>query len=375
MKTYAAYRLYGMGSQLLLITILICVHLDRSCVAWCPKSTNTCANSSFGHLSGGVSSFARSLFPRAPSGAVVPPLTQHFLAPQQLGAFETLSDDVRADRDREERGVVLINYAGKLQPPDPDIPFELAWDWQKCRLERHLNRLKAIEQQIDPTESCDASTIGPFIPTSIPLDSGDGRNLDNTLYPNLGLDTVYMLQHSPVYTLGTGSDERFVLALNSAENKVPVIRMDRGGEVTYHGPGQLTVYPILDLRNYRQDIHWYMRALEEAILVAISKVRGLGPHYAERQDDTTGIWIDNFKVAAVGIKCKRWITMHGIAVNVESCSLKNFEGIVPCGLEGRKVGCLNQFIPDNEPKLTVAEFAKYMAEALEEVFCINLVEI
>ena len=360
-----------MASQLLLITILVCVYLDRGCIAWCPKSTST---SSFGLLSGGDSSCARSLFP-APSGALVPPLTQRFLAPQQLGAFETLSDDIRADRDKEERGVLLINYAGNPRPHGPDIPFEIAWDWQKCRLERHLKRLQAIEQQNGTKEGWETGAIGPFIHPSLALGSDDGRNLDNALFPNLGLDTVYMLQHSPVYTLGTGSDERFVLALNSAENKVPVIRMDRGGEVTYHGPGQLTVYPIFDLRNYRQDIHWYMRALEEAILVAISKVRGLGPHYAERQDDTTGIWIDNCKVAAVGIKCKRWITMHGIAVNVESCSLENFEGIVPCGLEGRKVGCLNQFIPDNEPKLTVAEFAKYMAEALEEVFCINLVEI
>ena len=139
--------------------------------------------------------------------------------------------------------------------------------------------------------------------------------------------------------------------------------------MTYHGPGQITVYPIFDLRSYKQDIHWYMRALEEAVLLALSKC-GLNKP-AERQDDITGIWVDNKKVAAVGIKCRKWISMHGVAINVEKSSLTNFDGIVPCGLEGREVGCVNDFL-DDDP-ITVADFAIYMKEALEEVFRIQLV--
>lgn len=93
---------------------------------------------------------------------------------------------------------------------------------------------------------------------------------------------------------------------------------------------------------------------------------------AARQDDTTGIWIDNYKVAAIGVKCRKWITMHGLAVNIEPSSLKNFEGIVPCGLEGRKVGCVNQFLKADQDPLTVQEFSKYMKGAIEEVFSIDL---
>jgi lipoyl(octanoyl) transferase len=112
-----------------------------------------------------------------------------------------------------------------------------------------------------------------------------------------------------------------------------------------------------------------MRALEEAIIVALTKC-GL-KHAPERQDDVTGVWVDNRKVAAVGIKCRKWITMHGLAVNVEECSLSNFDGIVPCGLEGRNVGCVNQFI---DTPITVQKFASIMKEALEEVFHIELVD-
>ena len=113
-----------------------------------------------------------------------------------------------------------------------------------------------------------------------------------------------------------------------------------------------------------------MRALEECILVALRKC---GLERAERQEDTTGIWVDNHKVAAIGVKCRKWITMHGLAVNIESTALENFQGIVPCGLEGRKVGCVNQFLGD-ENVITVREFVAYMKEALEEVFQVKLEE-
>ena len=134
-----------------------------------------------------------------------------------------------------------------------------------------------------------------------------------------------------------------------------------------HTIGQLTVYPVLDLRGYKQDIHWYMRALEEAILIALEKC---GLDRAERQEDVTGVWVDNCKVAACGVKVRKWVTMHGLAVNVEETSLENFDGIVPCGLDGRKVGCINQFI---DKPITVTEFADIMKESLEEVFRIELV--
>ena len=254
-----------------------------------------------------------------------------WLAPQQLGSFEELTS--LQDRQKE-RKVALYDWSSQ-----DTVPFVAAWDLQKKLLNAHLERLSSLANN---TESEDESN----------------QFLADT--PQ-GVDSVIFLQHDPVYTLGTASDPGFIRSKH-----VDIVRMDRGGEVTYHGPGQLVVYPILDLRGYNQDIHWYMRALEEAVLRALEQV-GLP---ALREEDVTGVWIDDQKVAAVGIKARRWITMHGLAVNVEQTSLENFQGIVPCGLEGRKVGCINDFL---KQPLTVQEFAEHMKEALEHVFKVQLV--
>jgi lipoyl(octanoyl) transferase len=176
-----------------------------------------------------------------------------------------------------------------------------------------------------------------------------------------------MLQHKPVYTLGTGSDADFIKD-SGLSSSIDIVRIERGGEVTYHGPGQLVAYPILDLKGYKQDIHWYMRALEEAILLALDSV---GVEGAVREDDVTGIWIGGKKVAALGVKVRRWITMHGLAVNVDQKSLGNFDGIVPCGLVGKDVTCINDHL---EHPITVQEFAVHMRKALEQIFEMKLVD-
>jgi len=257
------------------------------------------------------------------------PTSHLFLAPQQLGSFQEL---IVSSEEQDERRVALYDWSAH-----ETIPFVAAWDFQKNIVDGHLERLSSSQDS-----SCQ------FL----------------TSQSSHGKDCVLLLQHDPVYTLGTASDPGFI----RSADQVDVVRMDRGGEVTYHGPGQLVVYPILDLRGYNQDIHWYMRALEEAVLYAIELA---GIETAMRQHDVTGVWIHDHKVAAVGIKARRWITMHGLAVNVEDTSLQNFEGIVPCGLQGRKVGCLNDFL--DEP-ITVPQFSKYMKEALECVFRVRLEE-
>lgn len=249
-----------------------------------------------------------------------------YLLPQQLGEFEPLSET-----DQMKREVVLLNFLDGSK-----VPFIEAWALQKQIFADQLERLAA-----------------PFPDTQF----AEGEQKCS------GVDTVILLQHEPVYTLGTASDANFIKA---KDGNVSVVRMDRGGEVTYHGPGQLTVYPILDLRGYKQDIHWYIRALEECLIRALS-LYGLN---AERKEGITGVWIGNCKVGAVGIKCRKWVTMHGIAVNVEESSLANFEGIVPCGLENREVGCLNQFLPE---RISVSDFANTMQIALQDVFKIRLV--
>jgi lipoyl(octanoyl) transferase len=162
------------------------------------------------------------------------------------------------------------------------------------------------------------------------------RKQDSTLP-----DTLMLLEHPPVYTLGQGSDPGF-LKFDPATSPYELHRIERGGEVTYHGPGQLVGYPILNLANHQQDLHWYLRQL-------------------------TGVWIEDQKVAAIGIKVSRWITMHGFALNV--CpDLSGFDRIVPCGLEGKSVGSLEQWIPG----LTIEQVKPIVVQSFEQVFAIAL---
>ncbi|MGK7946849.1 MAG: lipoyl(octanoyl) transferase LipB [Microcystaceae cyanobacterium] len=155
-------------------------------------------------------------------------------------------------------------------------------------------------------------------------------------------DRLLLLEHPPVYTLGTGADQRFV-KFDPTNSPFEIHRIERGGEVTYHCPGQIVGYPILNLRYYQQDLHWYLRQLEEVIIQVLVRYNLKG----ERITGLTGVWIDGIKVAAIGIKVSRWITMHGFALNV--CpDLAGFRYIVPCGIEDKPVGSLAQFCPNIE---------------------------
>ncbi|MBE9100713.1 lipoyl(octanoyl) transferase LipB [Vacuolonema iberomarrocanum] len=171
-------------------------------------------------------------------------------------------------------------------------------------------------------------------------------------------DWLLLLEHPPVYTLGQGASLEFVKG-DSTARSIPLHRTERGGEVTYHAPGQLVGYPILDLRHYRQDLHWYLRQLEEVIIQAIAPFGFVG----ERVAGLTGVWVEGRKVAAIGIKVSRWITMHGFAVNV--CpDLRGFQDIVPCGIADRPVGALAEWQPD----LTVEMVREAIAQAMTDVF-------
>jgi lipoate-protein ligase B len=137
-------------------------------------------------------------------------------------------------------------------------------------------------------------------------------------------DFLLFVEHPHVYTIGRGGDPNNVLAAQ----EVPLYRTSRGGDVTYHGPGQLVVYPIIDLRSkLRKDVHCYVRNLE---MTAIETLKDFGLK-AKRRPPYTGIWIDNRKVAAMGIAVRRGITFHGLALNVNT-DLSYFKRIIPCGL-------------------------------------------
>lgn len=171
-------------------------------------------------------------------------------------------------------------------------------------------------------------------------------------------DVLALLEHPPVYTLGQGASEAFVKFVPSAH--LPrVIRVERGGEVTYHCPGQLVGYPILNLRRHRSDLHWYLRQLEEVVIRTLRFFDIPG----ERLPQLTGVWVEGYKVAAIGIKASRWITMHGFALNV--CpDLSGFRRIVPCGIDERPVGRLAQF----QANLTVEQVQPVLEQQFADVF-------
>ncbi len=175
-------------------------------------------------------------------------------------------------------------------------------------------------------------------------------------------DVLILLSHPPVYTLGRGASLEH-LQFSLADSTCEVHRIERGGEVTYHCPGQLVGYPILNLRYYRQDLHWYLRQLEEVAIQTLA-VYGLKGY---RLPGLTGVWLDGRKVAAIGIFVSRWITMHGFALNV-SPNLAGFERIVPCGLPERPVGSLAEFLPE----INIEDVRLAISAAFSRVFQVQL---
>ncbi|MFD2255224.1 lipoyl(octanoyl) transferase LipB [Luteolibacter algae] len=147
-------------------------------------------------------------------------------------------------------------------------------------------------------------------------------------------DTLFLLQHEPVYTIGRLRDQSSLRG--SAGLPHPVFETNRGGQATYHGPGQLVGYPILDLNPRGRDLHLHLRLIEDALIAACSDL-GIK---AGRRDGLTGVWVENRKLASIGVGVRKWISMHGFAINVTRQSLPAFLSITPCGLDGVSMTCL-----------------------------------
>jgi len=145
----------------------------------------------------------------------------------------------------------------------------------------------------------------------------------------LGEDVLLLVEHPPVITLGRGTrPSSLPIARAELERRgVEVFEIERGGDVTFHGPGQLVGYPILDLHGHRQDLHWYLRGLEDVLIQALGQ---LGIE-ADRNPGLTGVWTAGRKIASIGIHVKQWVTLHGFALNVTT-DLDPFDLIVPCGI-------------------------------------------
>jgi len=167
-------------------------------------------------------------------------------------------------------------------------------------------------------------------------------------------DTVLLVEHEPVYTFGKNANENHLLQ-NYPED-VKVFHIERGGDITFHGPGQLVGYPIIDLHNYKMSISWYMRSLEAVIINTLN-------HYgiaAEHKKGLTGVWVKEEKIAALGVRISRWVTMHGFALNVNT-ELHYYDGIIPCGIFEYGVTSMKNLLGtaikmDEVKKLLIKEF-------------------
>ncbi len=180
-----------------------------------------------------------------------------------------------------------------------------------------------------------------------------GAILDGT-----GGDTILLLEHQPVYTIGRLRDQSSLR--NPASLPFPVHEINRGGQATYHGPGQLVGYPILDLTPRGKDLHEHLRKLEDALIRACQKF-GV---QAGRREGLTGVWVENRKLASIGVGVRKWISMHGFAINITQESLPPFFAITPCGIDGVSMSCL-----ENEAGrgITVAEASAVIAEELRQL--------
>ena len=147
-------------------------------------------------------------------------------------------------------------------------------------------------------------------------------------------DTIFLLEHEPVYTIGRLRDQSSLREV--ATLPYPVFETNRGGQATYHGPGQLVGYPILDLNPRGRDLHLHLRLIEDALIAACAD---LGVD-AGRREGMTGVWVENRKLASIGVGVRKWVSMHGFAINVTRESLPPFIAITPCGLDGVSMTCL-----------------------------------
>ena len=156
-------------------------------------------------------------------------------------------------------------------------------------------------------------------------------------------DTILLLEHEPVYTIGRTRDRSSLAKTDQLPH--PVIETNRGGQATYHGPGQLVGYPILDLRQHGQDLHAYLRALEQALIDFATSL----DISAGRSDGLTGVWAGPRKLASIGVGVRHWISMHGFALNV-GLDLSGFGSIIPCGIANVEMSSLSRELPSADDR-------------------------
>lgn len=181
-------------------------------------------------------------------------------------------------------------------------------------------------------------------------------------------EILLLVEHNPVITLGRSShQENILLDKEQLEQlNIQLHYIERGGDVTYHGPGQLVAYPLFDLNHYNQDTHLFLRQLEEVIIKTVESYN----LKAERIKGLTGVWVEGKKVASIGVAAKKWITFHGLALNVNT-DLKYFSYIHPCGMLDKKVTSIAELL---KRKIDFTEVKNRVVENFSEVFNLKMLK-
>jgi lipoate-protein ligase B len=182
---------------------------------------------------------------------------------------------------------------------------------------------------------------------------------------SLDHDVLLLVEHAPVVTLGRGFQPASLpVSRESLEHRgIEVFEVERGGDITFHGPGQLVGYPIFDLAAHRQDLHWFLRQLEGAVIRALDEV-GVP---AERRPGYTGVWTAGRKIASIGIHVKQWVTWHGFALNVTT-DLSYFDLIVPCGITGVTMTSIQRELGERAPRDLWGRAAEAVVLGFAETF-------
>lgn len=227
--------------------------------------------------------------------------------------------------------------------------YKETWDYQESLLKKNIDVKSALRE---------LQTVG----------AEDSINEQPTTTNHL-----IFVEHPPVYTLGKNGNEDNILISDQQLkiNGIEFYHINRGGDITFHGPEQLVGYPILDLDKFKADIGWYLRSLEDVIILTMAEYGLTG----ERSKGETGVWIEpgvkgkERKICAMGIKCSRWVTMHGFAFNVNT-DLSYFNNIIPCGIQNKQVTSLEKEIGR---KVSMDEVKEKVKRNFEDVFGCTLV--
>ncbi len=276
---------------------------------------------------------------------------------------------------------VLFKDLGKNQP------YKAIWDLQESLLQQNVKRKSEIRNTNHEVRSTNYEIrITNYEIRDEKLEVKNELQTQNSKLKtsnsqlqirNSELQTtnhLLFVEHNSVYTLGKSGDINHVLINEDdrLEKGIEFFKINRGGDITFHGPGQLVGYPILDLEYFKTDLGWYLRSLEEIFILTMAQYGLKG----ERSAGETGVWLDPHikgkerKICAMGIRCSRWITMHGFAFNVNT-DLKYFNYIIPCGIQNKQVTSLEKELGY---KVSMDEVKEKVKRNFERVFDVEMVE-